>query len=371
MTRKDKILFGFSVIAIFAMASCGGGSGSGGGNKENPTPTVSVKCTTGEAYAITEAAATITGSVTISNAKATSATVVFYYAGGTKTASALKDTGTKVQAGTVGQNGGTFSITLSGLESGTTYSYVAVATIDNKEALGSVRTFKTTAVSETGAASAIKANSATLTGTFIQPTGASGTFEYGFVYGTDSTPQIGNAGCTAVVSTSGLNSNKQYTVEVTDLSPATTYYYRSYAKNGTTWYGEVKNFKTANLNASVATLEASGISTTAATLSGRLTINSQGNFTTTGCFYYSTTAQTAADLKAVGTEVAGTWGTEGNFSAQITDLTKDTKYYFVAEATVAGVTFTGSVKNFTTAAQAGNPDDWGNDGGKIEFTPKN
>ncbi len=371
MTNKDKILIGFSVVALCAMVSCGGGSGSGEGPSPiTPTPTVSVKCITGEAYAITEASATVTGSATISNAKAASGTAVFYYAGGSKTAVALKDTGTKLQAGSVSQNGGSFSGTITGLDAGTTYSYIAAVTIDGKEALGSVLTFKTTAVSETGAASAVKETSATLTGTFHQPASVSGTSEYGFVYGTDSAPQIGKTGCNTVTATN-LNSSKQYTAEVTDLSPSTTYYYRAFAKNGTTWYGEVKSFKTTSLSASVTTLDATGISMSGAILSGRLNLTSQGSFTTAGRIYYSTTAQTASDLKTGGTAVDATFGAEGVFSAQVTGLTLNTTYYFVAEATVAGVTFTGSVKNFSTTSKSGDPEDWGNEGGKIEFTPKN
>lgn len=98
----------------------------------------------------------------------------------------------------------------------------------------------TTATVATGAPSAITITSATVAGT-ISATGCSALSAYGVVYSTVN--NFPAAGATQVAS-ANLSSNA-YTVSLTGLTGATTYYYRAFATNaGGTVYGAQMSFTT-------------------------------------------------------------------------------------------------------------------------------
>lgn len=91
----------------------------------------------------------------------------------------------------------------------------------------------------TGAATAITTNTATAAGT-ITNDGCSSIIEYGIEYSTTS----GFTSGTSVISTNIAGGD--FTADLTGLTPATTYYYRSYATNsGGTGYGTEMSFTTA------------------------------------------------------------------------------------------------------------------------------
>ena len=100
--------------------------------------------------------------------------------------------------------------------------------------------------STTGASSAVSANAATIAGSFI--VSCNTLTEYGIEYSTTS--NFANGTGIHVISISGPS----YTVALSGLNSNTTYYYKSYVKNGTnTVYGSQSSFHTTNIIAPLAT----------------------------------------------------------------------------------------------------------------------
>ena len=93
----------------------------------------------------------------------------------------------------------------------------------------------------TGTSSSVSVTKATLSGTVNSIGSTSSVTARGICYsGIDENPTLTNAHQEATGTGTG-----SYTVDLTDLSPGTTYYYRAYASNSHgTSYGEVKSFTT-------------------------------------------------------------------------------------------------------------------------------
>ena len=101
-------------------------------------------------------------------------------------------------------------------------------------------------VSATGSSSGVGANIATLSGSYT--VGCSSIVDYGIEY--SSTNNFTNGLGTKVSGSGGA----AFTASLTGLSTNTTYYYKSYATDGTgTFYGTQSSFKTANIDAPTAT----------------------------------------------------------------------------------------------------------------------
>ena len=109
----------------------------------NLPPSLYINCTTGEATDVTGNSACLWADVDIQNAQGDVATVDVYYSDKYADPEALRSKGTKVTAGTLPAGGGRISATANGLQAGTTYSFIAVASIDGSEGYGSVCTFTT------------------------------------------------------------------------------------------------------------------------------------------------------------------------------------------------------------------------------------
>ncbi|MBO7134868.1 MAG: hypothetical protein J6W06_12025 [Bacteroidales bacterium] len=193
------------------------------------TPTV----TTGSASSITNTSATLSGNVT-SDGGATVTARGFLY--GTSSSNLTQT----VQSGS---GTGSFTKSITGLSSYTTYYYKAYAANSAGTSYGEVMSFTTDVYPPTvitGTASNITTTSATISGNVTSDGGATVT-ERGFIYNTSgfflnlvygTTVQCGN----------GTGS---FSYNLTDLSSGTTYYYKAYATNSEgTEYGEVMSFTT-------------------------------------------------------------------------------------------------------------------------------
>ncbi len=138
---------------------------------------------------------------------------------------------------------GSFSESISGLSSGTTYYVRAYVTNGVGTSYGSIVSFVTNGPSTvtTSEASSVNLTSATLNGS-IDETGGEDATEHGFAYGT-------SADLSTVIATTTLGlyeSTGSFTDSVSGLTQATIYYFRAYAINSVgTSYGTIESFTTA------------------------------------------------------------------------------------------------------------------------------
>lgn len=195
---------------------------------------------------------------------------------------------------------------------------------------------------------------ATLQGSF---SGATGTIsEVGFVYGLSST----NLNNTAVAS----GTSSPFTKAISGLNSNTKYYYKAYVKEYNqstssveTLYGDVANFKTkAVATATVTTSAATSITSASAVLNGSFS-NATGTITDRG-FKYKRTIDNDNQWVTVG--LNSTTGTSGSFSVQISSLSPNTEYMFLAYVTEYNENSgqnedrwdTGIAKTFTTSGSS-------------------
>ena len=170
----------------------------------------------------------------------------------------------------------------------------------------------------------------------------------GIIYTTEGTPNKSN-GTQITVSTSSLGSDAKYTVTLENLTPSTTYYYRSFVYQSGIWfYGDVKEFTTKGLDANLASGEVSKLTCYSAKVSGSVSIDQsvQYNTLTYGICYGTDSVPTVNDSKVQ----ANTKDQDGNFSCQFRALTGSTTYYYRAYAYVDGYLSYGSIRSFTTKA---------------------
>lgn len=140
-----------------------------------------------------------------------------------------------------------------------------------------------------------------------------------------------------------------FRVELSGLKPSTTYYYRCFAAYSLqTMLGEVKSFKTREVEAGVTPPAASDITCFTATLNGSATTNCPYEAGHECWFLVSKTASTLESLKTDGGRYHATMNSDGTFSAQIQSLFHDTKYYFVAYITLHDTECYSAVSSFQT-----------------------
>lgn len=138
-------------------------------------------------------------------------------------------------------------------------------------------------------------------------------------------------------------SENSYSYWLEWLRPDTKYYYRAFVEYGTTIiYGSVHSFTTLPIvPASVSTLEVTDISTSQATLFGRIDHNGYGTILRSGFCY-----GTHPDLLLENSHQAP--APEGNMEVRLSALDSDCTYYYRAFAeNEAGVAY-GEVRSFTT-----------------------
>ncbi len=254
---------------------------------------------------------------------------------------------------------------ISGLTSNTTYYFrVSVTDSQGNVFTGNVRSFTTGIILATAATS--NASPVTATDAHLNGSTQTGTFGGAVTFclsttGNVSSNTIGTCGegTQAAVSNASPNSltNSNHTVEVSGLTPSTTYYFRITITPSTGFAvnGEVKTFTTNALGAPTAQTDAADqVDENSARLNSEIMGGANGANAT---FCVSTTGDTGANT--IGSCNAGTQGsvspsTAGNNATiqpkvNLTGLNPGTTYYFKVIATpTSGTAISGIVRSFTT-----------------------
>ncbi|MBI9053332.1 MAG: T9SS type A sorting domain-containing protein [Bacteroidales bacterium] len=239
---------------------------------------------------------------------------------------------------------GAFTSDITSLVPNTTYYVRAYATNEAGTIYGadmSCTTALEVATVTTNAASSLTAKTTTLNGT-VNANNASTdvTFEYGLTeaYGTiltaDQSPITG-------MSDTGVS------VDLTGLTPSTTYHYRVVGVNaGGTSNGSDLTFTTLSQDPIVTTNAASDIESSGATLNGTVNAN---DLSTTVTFEYGLTETYGSTVTADQSPVTGT--TSKDVSVSITDLIPNATYHFRVVGVNSEATTNGSDVTFTTLSQ--------------------
>ena len=244
---------------------------------------------------------------------------------------------------TNGAANGAYTSNITGLTPGTLYyvrSYATNSVGTSYGAQTSFTTLNTATIAATVSATSITSNSATTGGDITADGGATVTSR-GLVYGTST-------GSATFSVTSGTGTGT-YTIGLTGLTPATTYYVRSFATNSVgTVYGTETNFTTIAIAPTLTTTAASSVTKYAANTGGTITSNGGSTITTSGICWSTTATPTISDSKSTD----GT--TSGTFTSSLTSLTAGTIYYVRAYATNAIGTGYGALESFTTLSTSSN-----------------
>lgn len=282
---------------------------------------------------------------------ASSATLNGYVAstGGHSTVIVFFEWGTTTSYGNItpqSEHGsGAFNATLSGLSTGVTYHYRAVAMAAPAGATpvrGSDVTFTTSALTvSTGTASSVSRTTATLNGS-LQSTGGLPSVDLHFEYG--ETTAYGKTTPVQRAYSPGT-----FSARVTDLTPGITYHFRAVATSGTVSpaYGTDSSFKTSTETLSITTGSTSGVTATTATLTGSLT--SLGSYTSAEAWF-----EWGTDTSLSNSTPRQPMMAPGIYSATLYGLISGMTYYYraAARAPMPGAPIAyGAVNIFTSTAQ--------------------
>ena len=172
----------------------------------------------------------------------------------------------------------------------------------------------------------------------ITDAGSSAITACGFYYNTSpdmSYPKVVPSEC--------ASHGGQFSAEITELEPGTTYYFRAYASNsaGTT-EGETLSFRTRASAPIVETRPVSEVTTSGATLNAAIPNNGGSEIISCG-FWYSTSEYMNDKLTA---EFSGI--PDSTFSVTLSGLNNFTTYYYKAFATNEMGTAEGEIMQFST-----------------------
>ena len=236
-----------------------------------------------------------------------------------------------------------YTVNTEVLEPETTYYYRSYTKKNAEIAYGELKSFKTLAVSsmiQTLDATDINHKDAVLNASLDLTDCKYDALEYGF----EITPEGGSSHTIK----SSNHSEKKFSAKDESLSRDTKYSVVAYVKlDGCTYKGEAKTFTTTSVKASI-TAESSNLSCHSATISGKLTVESDGSFSKSAVLYYSSTASTLEALKSSGTRKTLTLESDGSYSINLSSLNCDTQYNYVVVAKVDEVEFNTGIKSFKT-----------------------
>lgn len=242
-----------------------------------------------------------------------------------------------------GNGTGSFTSNLTNLTANTTYYVRAYATNENGTSYGEQKSFTTLQNIElptvtTADVTDITQNTAVSGGNVTDDGGATVTAR-GVCWSKDPNPTIDNSFI------SNGNGTGSFTIEISGLTSATTYYVRAYATNSEgTSYGEQKTFTTLQYIQlpTVTTTIVTNVTSTTATSGGNVTDDGGATVTARGVCWSTSPDPTIDDNKT--TDGNGT----GAFTSQLTNLTHSTTYYIRAYATNSEGTSYGEQKYFST-----------------------
>ncbi len=176
---------------------------------------------------------------------------------------------------------------------------------------------------------------------YVTDDGGASVTSRGVVWSTSENPTVDeNKGMTDEGKGTG-----EFTSELTDLTPNTSYYVRAYAtnRNGTA-YSEQRTFTTESAVAIVITAEVSDIAPTTASGSGWIIDDGGAPVTSRGLVWSTSKKPTVEENEGMTEEGVGT----GLFISELTNLSPDTPYYVRAYATNSGGETYGNQVEFTT-----------------------
>lgn len=314
-----------------------------GGITATCTVTVDIEMAamTGEASHISCRNATLSGKANLPGTTATDLTFGVLYS---TNSGVLLGSAVQIQAKSFDSNYN-FTVNTEVLEPETTYYYRSYISQNNEITYGDTKSFTTLPVSsmiETMEVTDIEATVATLHGKLDLTDCRYDALEYGFKL----TPQGGQE---TILRSSDLSA-KSFSIKAEGLSREKAYDIKAYVTlDGRTYLAEKKEFSTQTIQASVSLNDVTVITEFKATISGKLTVTSQGSFEKTAKLFYSSSVQAASELQSTGTSKTLSLASDGSFSQVLTGLSPSTTYHYVVVSTVDGATFMSEVKNFMTA----------------------
>ncbi|MDD3194828.1 MAG: fibrobacter succinogenes major paralogous domain-containing protein [Paludibacter sp.] len=237
-----------------------------------------------------------------------------------------------------GEGPNPFTSTLTDLNPGTTYYVRAYATNTVGTAYGEQLSFTTIDIPTvvTGIVTEITDSSA-LSGGEVTADGGAEILARGICWSTDPIPTISDSTTTDGV---GLG---VFVSSLTELEPGTVYYVRAYATNSAgTAYGEILQFTSPAILATVITVEATEITDTSAVSGGIIMDNGGAEIVTKGVCWSTNENPTLLD----------NFTTDGTgmepFTSSLTGLTANTVYFVRSYATNSIGTVYGNQVTFTT-----------------------
>ena len=302
---------------------------------------------TAEASDIQYHSTTISGSLSVQSEGNLSKSAVLYYSSSESTLDGLISNGTRKTLSLDAD--GSYSETLSSLSPSTSYYFVVVAKVDDVELVTEVKSFKTLTIlaSVTAEASDIQYHSATIFGSLDVQT--EGSFSKSAVlYYSMTENSMEGIKSNGTRNTLTLGADGSFSPTLSSLSSSTLYYFVVVAKvDDVELVTEVKSFKTLTILASV-TAKASDIKCISATISGSLSIQSEGSFSKSAVLYYSSSNSTLDGLISNGTRRTLSLDADGSYTAALSSLSSSTSYNFVVVAKVDDMDFVSAIGNFTT-----------------------
>ena len=201
------------------------------------------------------------------------------------------------------------------------------------------------APSVTVGADHISAVSAILSGEANLETTSSADLSMGIMWSTNSGVLPSNSTKTEAkeINAKENSSNSYYySVSISELTPSTTYYYRSYVtQNGQNSYGEIKEFTTKDLSSLLHTLGAMSISAVSACLNASLDLTDVHYVSKSLGFYWGDSAE-SVNSKVIAQEGSG------SIAADLLGLTPSKEYFFRAYIVLDGKEYMEDVFSFTT-----------------------
>jgi len=256
---------------------------------------------------------------------------------GTNENPTINDTKLEVGTTTLGE----FDIALPNLTPSTTYYVRAYATNIIGTSYGENISFATT----DGLPKVITSDLDSITGSKalaignIVSDGGEELTSYGFVYGTNENPDSDDVKLEVGIKTLG-----KFDIDITNLTPSTTYHIRAYATNiiGTS-YGENISFTTTDGLPKVITSDIESIVKNGALLKGKIENNGGDELISYG---FAISKDVNPTINESFYELGAT--IQGVFEKTATNLIADTKYYIKAYATNKNGTAYGGELSFTT-----------------------